>query len=98
MPIPDLTLTPGGCLSSSGVGVPVNGVNTFKIGILTQAFQNDDSMKIDVEPLGSSIRSWSYVPGSLNLDVDPPEISMNFEQSGNDACRVTVLQKHSLAR
>lgn len=96
--IPDLTLRTGSVLTAEGTGSPVNGVNTFQIGVNRAYFKNDDHIEINVTPLGPSVSNWSYVQGSLDLTVDPPRISMNFTQSGSDQVTVELTQRHSIVR
>ncbi len=98
MPIPNLTLRPGAELWAEGVGDPVNGNNTFQIGIGRENVDSDDQLKITVDRLGTSVVSYTYVPASLDLTVDPPRITLNFDQNGADQVLVRVRLLHTVIR
>ena len=97
MPIADLALRANYALEAESTSVPDNGVNTFGVGIARVNMDNEDSLEILIEPqvAGGSVTDWDYVPASLNLTIDPPEISMTFVQAGADAVRVIVRQRHT---
>lgn len=93
MAFPNLILTPGGVLHSEKSGTPINGDNTFELGILPENI-NEEYLDIEVTPLGPSVTSASYV----SLSPDKKNITINFTQAGANQAKVTAKQTHSLVR
>lgn len=102
MSFPNLTPTPNSSgrrvLHASATGVPINGVNTFDIGIDLLALENaadpnlDDWITIRVWALGTSVLGASYAGRLGNL------VFVNFQQTGVDPCFVEAEVTHSLVR
>jgi hypothetical protein len=88
MPIPNLTRSNKAVLHSSGQGAPINGNQSFDIGIPADKIV-DDRLVIDVFPLGPSVTAASYVGrvGSV--------VTMNFAQAGADQVRIQARMEHS---
>lgn len=98
MAIADLALAPGFALQAESTSNPDNGLNTFGIGIARVNVDVEDSLDILVLPQGPSVSSWAYIPGSLDLNFDPPRITMTITQLGGDLVRLIVRQRHTETR
>lgn len=91
MPFPNLTPLPQAKYHSSATGVPDNGNNVFALGITPFSKVNPDRLKITVKPQGPSVTGATFV--SYNSATG--NVTMNFAQSGADACEVDVELDHS---
>ena len=94
MAFPDLTVKSGGSLTSEATGTPVNGNNTFAVGIDPDLIDNTDWLEFTVTPLGASVTNATFT----SLSGDKTQVTINFTQSGADQAKVVAVQKHSIIR
>lgn len=90
---PGLVRRPGSALWSEATGVPVDGNNTFALGLDPLTIQ-EDWLQITVDALGSSVLHAEYV----GLSADRTQITINFSQAGTDPARVIVQNTHTVIR
>ncbi len=93
MPIPDLTPIPGGVMHATGTGEPINGNNTFKLGIDAQ-FVNEDWLQFFVIAQGPSVTAASFV----SYDPTTGDVVLAVTQGGTDQVRVDAQIIYSPAR
>jgi len=97
MSFPDLVLRPGGALWSSAQGTPVNGSNTFNMGLpehITDQEFDPNWVFITVEALGPSVTGVSFV----SFSPDNTQVTLDFIQSGTDQVIVELRLIHSVVR
>ena len=90
MAFPNLVLRAGGTLTAEATGIPVNGNNSFSVGISAQKLNNASQwLDVAVLPNGISVSGATFV--SLVGNV----ITYNFAQSGVDSATVIATLKWS---
>ena len=77
---------------STNTGVPANGLNIFALGITPFVKVDPNRLIFTVVPQGPSVTAASFV----GYNSVTGEVSMNFTQSGGDACRVDAELEHSI--
>jgi hypothetical protein len=93
MPIPNLTRIPGGVLHSYGVGVPVNGNNTFQLGI--EDYLVDPTwLRFFVIARGPSVQS----AGDATYDANTGAVTIPIVQLGADEVRIDAWVEYSAGR
>ncbi len=93
MPIPNLSLIPGGVLHSTGQGVPVNGVNVFQLGIAADQV-NTDWLRFFAIAKGPSVQSAEFV----GYDPVTGNVTLTVVQVGTDEIRIDAWVAHSSIR
>ena len=93
MSFPDLVLRAPNSLWAEATGVPVDGLNTFALGFDPRLVQ-EDWIFIVVDALGASVIHVEYV----GVSADRTQITLDFTQTGTDACRVIVQLVHTVIR
>ena len=109
MPFPNLALrtdvnAPNGVSLhyAEVTGVPDNGDNTFDLPFVGAGIDptlidvQGDWLEIDADPLGPSVTG--VTEGSPLMNAARTQMTLNFDQSGADSCRVRVRLIHSSVR
>jgi hypothetical protein len=93
MSFPNLVMRPGGVQWCEATGVPTNGVNTILLDFGVPLAVIDPSwVDVAVQAMGPS------VTGATVVSIVGNVLTMNFVQSGADACKVVAHLEHTLGR